>query len=76
MTALPTLQPILDELRQRFGAQIEDVNVPRSDEVYLQTNQGGLSALCALLYRKYQAELPGDREHLKELESRIDSLSR
>lgn len=28
------------------------------------------------LYRKYQAELPGDRERLKELESRIDSLSR
>ena len=28
------------------------------------------------LYRKYQAELPGDRERLKELESRIDALSR
>ncbi len=28
------------------------------------------------LYRKYQAELPGDRERLKELEARIDSLSR
>ncbi len=28
------------------------------------------------LYRKYQAELPADRERLKELESRIDSLSR
>lgn len=28
------------------------------------------------LYRKYQAELPGDRERLKELESRIDSLNR
>lgn len=28
------------------------------------------------LYRKYQAELPGDLERLKELESRIDSLSR
>ncbi len=27
------------------------------------------------LYRKYQAELPADRERLKELESRIDSLS-
>lgn len=28
------------------------------------------------LYRKYQAELPGDRERLKELESLIDSLNR
>lgn len=28
------------------------------------------------LYRKYQAELPGDRERLKELEARIDSLNR
>ncbi len=28
------------------------------------------------LYRKYQAELPGDRERLKELEARIESLSR
>lgn len=28
------------------------------------------------LYRKYQAELPGDRERLKEIESRIDALSR
>lgn len=28
------------------------------------------------LYRKYEAELPGDRERLKELESRIDSLNR
>lgn len=27
------------------------------------------------LYRKYQAELPGDRERLKELEARIDSLN-
>ena len=28
------------------------------------------------LYRKYQAELPGDRERLKELESQVDSLNR
>jgi len=28
------------------------------------------------LYRKYQAELPGDRERLKELEARIDSVNR
>jgi hypothetical protein len=26
------------------------------------------------LYKKYQAELPGDRQHLKELESRLETI--
>lgn len=57
MTPLPALQPVLDELRQRFGAQVEAVDVPRADEIYLQTNQNALSALCAFLYRKHHARL-------------------
>jgi Ni,Fe-hydrogenase III large subunit/Ni,Fe-hydrogenase III component G len=57
MNTLPTLQPILDELRQRFGAQIEAVDVARADEVQVQTNQNALSALCAFLYRRHKARL-------------------
>ena len=57
MNILPSLQPILDELRLRLGSQIVSVEVPRRDEVHVQTNQTGLSALCAFLYRKFQARL-------------------
>lgn len=57
MNALPALQSILDELRQRFGAQIEATEASRADEVHVRTNQKGLSALCAFLYRRHKARL-------------------
>jgi len=57
MNVLPALQAVLDELRKRFGAQIEAMTVARVDEVYVQTNQTTLSALCALLYRRFNARL-------------------
>jgi len=57
MNTLPTLQPILDELHQRFGAQVEPVEPSRADEVYVKTNQNSISGLCAFLYRRHKARL-------------------
>ncbi|MGE5189881.1 MAG: DUF4124 domain-containing protein [Gemmatimonadota bacterium] len=67
-----------EQLRAKIAAKeqlIESVDAKRS----LATNplrNRFVAPSDMELYRKYKAELPGDREHLKELESRIDSLSR
>ncbi len=72
----PTIQA--EQLRAKITAKeelIQSVDAKRS----LATNplrNRFVSPSDLELYRKYQAELPGDRERLKELESRIDSLNR
>ncbi len=67
-----------EQLRAKIAAKeqlIESVDKKRS----LATNplrNRFVAPADMELYRKYEAELPGDRERLKALESRIDSLSR
>ena len=57
MNLLPALRPIVEEVRRRFGTQIESCEAPHPDEIYLRTNQNTVSALCAFLYRKFHARL-------------------
>src|SRR5213594_861688 len=59
MNRLPSLQLILNELRQRFGAQIEHAHAPHPNELYLHTRLELAGALCSAFYKKYNGRLAG-----------------
>ncbi|MBI4663017.1 MAG: NADH-quinone oxidoreductase subunit C [Verrucomicrobia bacterium] len=59
MNLLPSLQTVLDDLTQRFGPQMQPAHSPRPNELYLRAPVVLASALCSILYRKYQARLAG-----------------
>ena len=59
MNLIPSLRLVLDELTQRFGAQIEHSHAPQSNELYLHTTQELAGALCSTFYKKYQGRLAG-----------------
>src|SRR5437016_1016919 len=59
MNVSPALSTILDELRQRFGAQIEHAHAPWPNELYLHTRLELAGALCSAFYRKYNGRLAG-----------------
>jgi len=59
MNLLPALGAILDELRQRFGAQIEHAHAPQPNELYLHTRLELAGALCSAFYKKYNGRLAG-----------------
>jgi Ni,Fe-hydrogenase III large subunit/Ni,Fe-hydrogenase III component G len=56
---LPGLQPILNDLTERFGARIKAVSVPRPNEVYFETDLGLVAGFCGQLYKKWQGRLVG-----------------
>ncbi len=67
-----------EQLRAKIAAKeqlIESVDRKRSLATNALKNRF-VSPTDMELYRKYQAELPGDRERLKELEAEIGSLNR
>ena len=57
MKISPKLQPILDDLTKRFGAQIEETRVAQENEIYLHTKMDAVSSLCAYFYRKWNGRL-------------------
>jgi len=59
MNVSPALKFILDELRQRFGAQIEHAHAPQPNELYLHTRLELAGALCSAFYKKYKGRLAG-----------------
>src|SRR5437667_5474928 len=59
MNLLPALGAILDELRQRFGAQIEHAHAPQPNELYLHTRLELAGAFCSAFYKKYNGRLAG-----------------
>jgi len=59
MNVLPALKGILDELRQRFGAQIEHAHAPQPNELYLHTRLELAGALCSVFYKRYNGRLAG-----------------
>jgi len=59
MNLLPSLSTILDELRQRFAAQIEHAHAPQPNELYLHTRLELAGALCSAFYKKYNGRLAG-----------------
>jgi Ni,Fe-hydrogenase III large subunit/Ni,Fe-hydrogenase III component G len=56
-TLLPSLQPALEDLTERFGARIQPVRIPRPNEVYLHAPMELVPGLCAQLYKKWNARL-------------------
>jgi Ni,Fe-hydrogenase III large subunit/Ni,Fe-hydrogenase III component G len=59
MNLLPGLQTVLDELTQRFGAQIGHAHTPQPNELYLHTKLELAGALCSAFYKKYDGRLAG-----------------
>jgi Ni,Fe-hydrogenase III large subunit/Ni,Fe-hydrogenase III component G len=59
MNLLPSLHTILDELTQRFGAQIEHAHAAQPNELYLHTKLELAGALCSAFYKKYKGRLAG-----------------
>ncbi|HZL42230.1 MAG TPA: NADH-quinone oxidoreductase subunit C [Verrucomicrobiae bacterium] len=57
MNILPSLQPILNELTQRFGNRIEAVHAPRPNEVYVHAQTDLAPGITAQLYRHFEARL-------------------
>jgi Ni,Fe-hydrogenase III large subunit/Ni,Fe-hydrogenase III component G len=59
MNLLPALRTILDELTQRFGAQLEPAHAPQPNELYLHAPAELAGALGSMFYKKYQGRLAG-----------------
>ena len=59
MNLLPSLRPILEELKHRFGEQIEEAHAPQPNELYLHTKLELAGALCSVFYKKLQGRLAG-----------------
>src|SRR5207249_6799513 len=59
MNVLPALKGILDELRQRFGAQIEHAHAPPPNRLYLHTRLELAGALCSVFYKRYNGRVAG-----------------
>src|SRR5437879_5255437 len=57
MKLLPSLEPILNEVTQRFGQRFEAVRVAHPNEIYFHAPMDLLSGFCADLYRKWNARL-------------------
>jgi len=57
MNILPALQPILEDLTERFGARIQAVQAPRPNEVYFHAQMELLPGFCAQLYKKWNGRL-------------------
>ena len=59
MNILPSLQPILNDLTERFGPRIKAVNAPRPNELYFETEIDLVAGFCGQLYKKWQGRLVG-----------------
>ena len=59
MNLLAALRSLLDELTQRFGAQLEHAHAPSPNELYLHVKAELAGALCSTFYKKYQGRLAG-----------------
>lgn len=57
MNILPSLQPILNEVRQRFGGRLESVEAPRPNEIYFRAKMELVAGFCGHLYKKWNARL-------------------
>jgi Ni,Fe-hydrogenase III large subunit/Ni,Fe-hydrogenase III component G len=57
MNILPALQPIFDDLTERFGSRIERVDSPRPNEVYFNAGMELVPGFCAQLYKKWKGRL-------------------
>ena len=57
MNALPALQPVLDEVAQRFGERLSAPRVERPNEIYFHAKMDLVSGFCGYLYKRWNARL-------------------
>jgi Ni,Fe-hydrogenase III large subunit/Ni,Fe-hydrogenase III component G len=57
MNVLPTLQPVLDEVMQRFGERLGAPRVERPNEIYFHAGMDLVSGFCGHLYKHWNARL-------------------
>ncbi|MBI4324644.1 MAG: NADH-quinone oxidoreductase subunit C [Chloroflexi bacterium] len=57
MTVLSSLQPILNEVTQRFGRRLESVCAAHLNEIYVHAKMDLVAGFTAHLYRRWQARL-------------------
>ena len=57
MNILSSLQPILNEVTQRFGQRLESVRAAHPNEIYIHAKMELVAGFTAHLYRKWNARL-------------------
>jgi Ni,Fe-hydrogenase III large subunit/Ni,Fe-hydrogenase III component G len=57
MTILPSLQPILADLTERFGSRLAAVQSARANEIYFDAQIELVPGFCAQLYKKWNGRL-------------------
>jgi Ni,Fe-hydrogenase III large subunit/Ni,Fe-hydrogenase III component G len=57
MNILPTLQPIISDLTQKFGTRISDVRPARPNEIYFHGQLELVAGFCAQVYKKWNGRL-------------------
>jgi Ni,Fe-hydrogenase III large subunit/Ni,Fe-hydrogenase III component G len=57
MNVVPSLQPVLADLNDRFRSRIQAVHIVRPDEVYFDAPIDLVAGFCAQLYKKWNARL-------------------
>jgi Ni,Fe-hydrogenase III large subunit/Ni,Fe-hydrogenase III component G len=59
MNLIPSLRLVLDELKERFGAEIESAEARQPNELYLHTRLELAGAFCSAFYKIHQGRLAG-----------------
>ena len=57
MNVLLTLQPILNEVTERFGESLQVLRADPPNEIYFQARMDLVAGFCAHLYKNWQARL-------------------
>src|SRR5207249_370254 len=78
MNMLASLQPILADLRERFGPRIEEVHARRPNEIYVHAKMELVAGFCAQLYKKWNGRLVSlfaddVRDHLQPRPPTLDT---
>jgi Ni,Fe-hydrogenase III large subunit/Ni,Fe-hydrogenase III component G len=59
MSLLPSLQPVFDEVRQRFGERLRLLRAEAPDEVYFEGGLDLIAGFCGHMYKQWNGRLAG-----------------
>jgi len=57
MNVLPTLQPVLEDVMQRFSERLSAPRVERPNEIYFHAQLELVTGFCGHLYKRWNARL-------------------